>query len=317
MPDRVRIREAKPDDTLRILNVLKAALGEKRLLRRTPELFAWKHTANPFGKSIVLVAESGERLAGVRTLMRWELDTPSGQVIRCVRAVDTATHPDFSRMGIFKRLTLEALDIAREDGVHLVFNTPNQYSAPGYLKMGWDEVGWLGAMVRPRLGRALAANEDSVPSLERAIPGVVPFEPVEYADRAPLGLRTRRTSEFQSWRFTGHPTASYGWVQDRAEGGAVVRASTRNGRTETIIADLLAGGGVHSIRQTAHMSRCRYVAAWFSSGSPERKKAIRAGVLPVPGVKTLRLVAKPLTEFDIDVLDLGSWDLATSDLELL
>jgi hypothetical protein len=40
-------------------------------------------------------------------------------------------------------------------------------------------------------------------------------------------------------------------------------------------------------------------------------------MLPVPGLKTLQLVALPLTELDTDPFDLRSWDIATSDLELL
>ena len=45
--------------------------------------------------------------------------------------------------------------------------------------------------------------------------------------------------------------------------------------------------------------------------------AIRAGVLPLPGVKTLKIVVNPLVDLGIDLFDLASWDLATSDLELL
>ncbi|MGH8915715.1 MAG: hypothetical protein ACRDZM_14515, partial [Acidimicrobiia bacterium] len=61
----------------------------------------------------------------------------------------------------------------------------------------------------------------------------------------------------------------------------------------------------------------RYMAGFFSKGSPERRSAMAAGMLPMPGVRALRLVALPLTDIDIDVFDLGCWDIATSDLELL
>jgi hypothetical protein len=40
-------------------------------------------------------------------------------------------------------------------------------------------------------------------------------------------------------------------------------------------------------------------------------------MLPVPGFKALQLMAKPLTQLRVDVFDLSSWDIATSDLELL
>ncbi|MDQ3781558.1 MAG: hypothetical protein M3349_01280, partial [Actinomycetota bacterium] len=60
-----------------------------------------------------------------------------------------------------------------------------------------------------------------------------------------------------------------------------------------------------------------YLAAWFSAGAPERKAAIMSGVLPVPKVRTLTLVAYPLRPIDARVNSLDGWDLASSDLELL
>src|SRR5207245_291635 len=48
------------------------------------------------------------------------------------------------------------LDELATDGVELVFNTPNRQSLPGYLKMGWREVGRLPAAVRPTRWRFAA-----------------------------------------------------------------------------------------------------------------------------------------------------------------
>ena len=44
---------------------------------------------------------------------------------------------------------MHAIDEVRADGVDFVFNTPNDKSRPGYLKMGWREVGRLPVAVRP------------------------------------------------------------------------------------------------------------------------------------------------------------------------
>ncbi len=103
--------------------------------------------------------------------MRWEFEHESA-VVRCVRAVDTATHPDYQGRGIFRRLTLAALPAMADDGVQFVFNTPNSQSLPGYLKMGWQEIGRARACVRPlsvrgglRLARSrVAASHWSEPA---------------------------------------------------------------------------------------------------------------------------------------------------------
>jgi GNAT superfamily N-acetyltransferase len=301
-----------------ILGVLKASLGETTLLRRTPELYAWKHVDNPFGQSIQLVAELEDRIAGFRALMRWDLTTPGGEVVRCVRAVDTATHPNFQRRGVFRALTMSAVEMARDSGIDLIFNTPNDKSAPGYLSMGWVEVGDIGALVRPRFRPAVQARDSDVVDLHDAIPDVEEVPRIEPEQRPPRGLRTQRSDAYLDWRFKTHPYVRYGWVPDPSgNGGAVVRASVRHGRTETTIVDLLGGGSALAVRQVVANSRSRYVATWFSRGSPERKAAIRSGLLPVPGVRALRLVANPLAHLPIDPGDLGSWDFAVSDLELL
>ncbi len=159
MPERtITVRPYIDDDLAAVLDLLRAALGETPLLRRTPELFTWKHIANPFGRSIMLLAEVDGRVAGLRAFMRWDLVTPEGETLRCVRAVDTATHPDFQRLGIFRRLTLAALEQAAADGIDMVFNTPNPKSGAGYLSMGWTEVGSIGVLAAPSRGRCEAEH---------------------------------------------------------------------------------------------------------------------------------------------------------------
>lgn len=312
------IRVATDGDIPAILVTLKAALGETPTLRRTPELWAWKHQLNPFGPSLVFVAESQGRIAGVRAMMRWRLATPGERVLNCLRAVDTATHPDYARQGIFRRLTMTALDEARAEGVHLVFNTPNARSAPGYLKMGWQKVGSVGVLARPMLGGAIRPAPEEIPSIETWAPGAVAVPPSAAGrDRESRGLRTPRSESYSTWRFLSHPSASYGWVRDDTGSGLIARAGARAGRSELIVSDLVGSPHCSVIRTAARMSRARYMAGWFSSGSPERRTAIKGGLLPIPGVKSLQLVALPLCDLDIDVHDLGSWDLSTSDLELL
>jgi GNAT superfamily N-acetyltransferase len=312
----MEIRPARPEDVAGILEVLEAALGETALLKRTPEQWAWKHEQNPFGRSIVLLAWFGDRIAGVRAFMRWDLHTPRGHQVRCVRPVDTATHPDFERRGVFKALTLEAVDLARDSGINLIFNTPNPRSGAGYLSMGWKEVGGIGVLVRPRFGSARPNDEAGAPSLDTVAPGANEFLLIERADRPPRGLRTPRSTEYQGWRFGSHPTVRYGSISD-GDGAAVVRVGVRSGRIELVLSDLLGGAGRRAVSKAGGVNRGSYLAGFFSKGSPERRAAVKGGMLPVPGLKTLQLVALPLTELDTDPFDLRSWDIATSDLELL
>ncbi len=313
----ITLRPFREDDLDAVLGLLRSSLGETSLLQRTPELFAWKHLDNPFGRSIILVADAEGTIAGLRAFMRWELTTPQGETLRCVRAVDTATHPDFQRRGIFSTLTEAAVEAAREDGVHLIFNTPNEKSGAGYLKMGWQQVGPIGVMMRPGIGLLRKGTGDGIPQTGDLVPGSEPlmdFPPV--TARLPRGLRTARTPDYLRWRFTAHPTARYAAVE-AADGIAVVRPNLRSGRRELVLSELIGPGSAAAARETARRSRADYMVGWFSKGSPERSAAVSAGLIPLPKVTALTLVARPLRDLPVDVTSPASWDLAMGDLELL
>ncbi len=306
------IRDMSDDDLPEVLDLMRESLGESERLPRTPELFRWKHYDNPFGRSILLVAETDGRIVGLRAFMRWGLVDTDANLLRCVRPVDTATHPNYQRRGIFRALTEEAVEVARRDAVDLIFNTPNPQSGQGYLKMGWRSVGQIGVLVRPL---RFALGSRAAIDLEEVLgSGSVVVEALPPA-RKPRGLRTPRTDSYLHWRFNAHPTVSYTAFGDAA-GAVVAHAGLRNGRVEVIVADLL-GDAAAPLRSVLRSARASYAVGWFSRGSAERRTAVRAGMLPVPGVRALTLVARPLTDTALEVADLQAWDLAMSDLELL
>jgi GNAT superfamily N-acetyltransferase len=314
----LEIRRATSEDVVGILDTLTLALGESSILRRTPDLWRWKHEMNPFGESIVFVAVEGDSVAAVRAFMRWNL-IAEGSVVRCVRAVDTATHPRYRRQGLFRRLTNLAVEAAIADGVDLIFNTPNEKSGPGYLNMGWKRVGDIGVQVRPVLGSTVAPDEHRPPTIAESAPGFGPIEnmPVLFQRPPTRSLHTPLSAEYLKWRFQLHPTASYGWLADSSEGGLVARASIRSGRAELIVSDLLGDTRSSVIGKAAKAAHTRYLAGWFSPGSERRRLAIRGGLYPVPGFKTLQLVSRRLADLPVDPSRLASWDIGTSDLELL
>lgn len=300
-----------------VLELLREALGETAVLRRTPELFAWKHFENPFGRSLLLVAEVDGTIAGLRAFMRWDLVTKDGITLRCVRAVDTATHPQFQRRGIFRKLTLAAIEAAQADGIDMIFNTPNPKSGAGYLKMGWTEVGQIGVLASPSRGIVRSrADHDELPNPTDYLADPTPATGLVVDDRPARGLRTPRTPAYMQWRFEAHPNAGYFRI-DRKGSTAVVRPNVRSGRRELVLSDVFGPRPGSAIGATLARSRAAYLAGWFAAGSPERKAAVRRGLVPVPRMKTLTLVARPLRALPVDVGSLAAWDFASSDLELL
>lgn len=106
----------------------------------TVEFFKWKHLQNPFGKSYGLVAWSGDKIIGLRVFMFWEFIQPNRKVLRSIRPVDTVVDSNYRGRGLFKKLTLQGLENCKGQ-YDFIFNTPNNNSLPGYLKMGWEKSG--------------------------------------------------------------------------------------------------------------------------------------------------------------------------------
>ena len=206
------IREAVPSDIPQIVQVLKLSLGESDL-PLSEEIWNYKHVQNPFGPSVVLIAEETGQIIGVRALMRWSLFSRDGQKeFQTYRAVDTATHPDFQGKGVFSRLTLKAVEKVKENGDSFIFNFPNDFSRPGYLKMGWKQLGKIKIGIKPALGSFW--NMKSKIKLEIADHNATSEEIEELckgwnASIKDEGLFTPKSFNYLNWRYHQNPLKKY------------------------------------------------------------------------------------------------------------
>lgn len=295
---------------------MRASLGKTETLPQSPETWLWKHFQNPFGESRIVVAELDGRIAGVRPYLRWRFLTPEGDRLEGLRAVDTATHPDFRRRGVFRAMTVEANRLAETEGFDLVFNTPNEASRPGYLSMGWVSVGKPRLYVRFRRPWSLTGRGDSgrIPPPEMVLDDAVELKHGQaYNDRTPLGLRTERTASYLRWRFVEHPTVPY--LTPMRGSGIFVRPGLRRGRTELVVSELLEVRD-EELTGLAKRARADYLVASFRTDSPEARMVRRHGFLPIP-LTGLTLVALPFSSRATAARDLENWDLSLGDLELM
>lgn len=332
-------RRFQQDDQPGVLNLLRAALGEGPGGERSPAFFHWKHHANPFGPSFMLVAEDEGRIVGLRAFLRWELEA-GGRRVRAVRAVDTATHPEYQGRGIFTRLTKEALtELA--DEVDLVFNTPNQQSLPGYLKMGWRQVGRIPVSIRVRrplrfvagvlpVDRGGVIQEEAPPDVEadtarRALADREAVETLLARARPADGrLRTARSSRYLRWRYADAPLLDYRAVSERRRGvlrGLAIFRVRRRGRLwESTCSELLVAPGdrataAHLLAGVIAWSPTDHITLAVPRGYGLLGCARRRWFLPTG--RGLTLVANPLAgRVEPDPLRVSSWALGLGDLEV-
>ncbi len=205
------IREANTKDIPEIVEVLKASLGEQDL-PLSKDIWNFKHVDNPFGRSLVLVAEENGIIAGVRAFMYWKWQYLN-KFYSTFRAVDTATHPDFQGKGIFKKLTLEAIELAKLQGDQFIFNTPNEQSRPGYLKMGWETVDKLTVALKPAYTSFWKFHKKDISysvsnnSKEKDLQLLCKLWNLKM-ERS-KGLFTPKSVEYLHWRYQANPLQDY------------------------------------------------------------------------------------------------------------
>ena len=320
--DGLTIRKAIPKDRPQIIKLLAASLGRESD-PRFEELYSWKHEENAFGVSASWVACDGETIAGFRALMRWEF-TRGDELVRSVRAVDTATHPDYQGQGIFTRLTLHGIDELREEGCSFVFNTPNEQSRPGYLKMGWRVVGQPHVFFRPRSATAaLKMLRSRTPAERWSSPSNLGAPAAEILSDARTlqslldslprvaSLRTRHTAKTLEWRY-GSELLSYRIVTGAAgieDGIAVVRVRQRGDAREAALCEVIAPNDDARARKALVKAVTNQVDADYVL----RLGTNRDGLLPLPKQGPI-LTWRGVTETEMPTLD--NWLLTLGDIEL-
>jgi GNAT superfamily N-acetyltransferase len=323
MIDELESRLATDEDLPAILELLRLSMGRDHD-DRFSSLFRWKHLENRFGRSPMWVACDDDRIVGLRTLMRWEFER-DGDTVRCVRAVDTATHPEYQGRGIFRQLTLAALPELERDGVQFVFNTPNTQSRPGYLKMGWNEIGRAAACVRPlSLGGGLRLVRNRVPAAHWSEPTSfgLPVEEVfsdpgfavllSRREPVPARYRTRVDQTFCAWRY-GTPLLGYRAVVARAgaeHGVAFVRRRRRGAARELAVAMLATPAGAANARRDLVREVIRQAKSHAD---------YVLGVGSIPGCVQVRSFGPIMTTRDVAVSaprEIAAFEVELGDLEL-
>lgn len=288
--------------------------------------FIWKHDDNAFGGSPSWVAETPDgAIIGLRVFLRWRFRGQSGKLLSAVRAVDTATHPDWRGKGVFSTLTRGALPDLAHEGVDFVFNTPNDKSMPGYLKMGWSKVGRVPIVARPRsvrslgrLGRARTAADLWSEPVDTGEPATETFrdhgsvEALLAGARRPGKLTTDRSPAFFSWRYRFPPLhyRAFPLGDSLPDGVIVFRIRRRGGALEAAVCDVVVPPNARlrsAFREIARQTGADYLLASASSAGPGAGFVRAVGLGPV-------LTWRPINRAGIPAMsDLG---LALGDVEL-
>lgn len=280
--DDVEIRRLQKGDVDAAIEAISAQFGP----HHDHAWFEWKHRSGPFGESPGWVAETRDCLVGVRMLLPWRFATAEGDV-DALRACDTVTVPSARGRGVFRMLTLHALDEVRGSSA-LIFNTPNAQSRPGYLKMGFtpwidvkQDVGLVGH------GRAAVIQLNSSPPQT-------------------LSARTAATSRFLSWRYEQCPSLDYVMLsleQADSDNGLVARMRRNRGLRILVISELWGTAAERKMLVRSAAARHGTRLVWVPHG--------QADVLTA----RLRSASTLVTHFKLGNGTIGTPEFSVGDLE--
>jgi hypothetical protein len=244
-------------------------------------------------------------------LMMWRWQRGK-QMFSALRAVDTATHPDHQGKGIFKKLTLEALEIGRERGDHFVFNTPNSQSKPGYLKMGWEGIGRLKVQVRPlnllkfksdtcefRLSDDLAVVSNLLNSNHDIL-------------KESGKLFTPKDLDYIKWRYINNPLQKYHIVFDNE---FFIAGYLKKHRyfSEFRISEAITSEKGKILAKSAILNLAQSSKASILSLSPNSGIQYKIGITEKIGPI---LTYRPINLTQPECTDLKTWNYSLGDLEL-
>ena len=331
----MQLRSATTKDKFAIIDLLKLSLGESTI-PKSELLWNWKHEQNPFGPSYLLLAEENGKLVGLRAFMKWEWQW-NGQIYKAIRAVDTATHPDYQGKGIFKKLTLHQIGLCKQDAVSFVFNTPNNQSKPGYLKMGWVEQGKLPlkfkllhplsmAYLRLFKGNTFLENIDDTSSLPPWEPGITDL--IKKGPQKTRQLSSHLSPQYISWRYEKNPLFRYYYLTDNTNFLMISRIKKYSfGRELRLVEFILLNPGTdlkkldREIREQV-MKFCKTNKIDFISISGLQYSLYKAcfkwmGIIPIRAMgPIITLRDLNMNEKFAEILEMKNWSYSLGDLEL-
>lgn len=309
----MQIRRASSEDIPGIISLLKSSLGES-LLPKSVEFWNWKHLQNPFGESPVLLACEADEIIGVRAFLRWEY-REGNQKYQALRAVDTAVHPNYQGKGLFTKLTTQLIDEVKKEGFDLIFNTPNEKSLPGYLKMGWEKWGKLPLKVKlkvPNKSEKASKTKDweEIAGLIARLENSTPWTE---------GVRTSLVTGYIHWRYRDCPIVDYQFASDGETFLMIYRMKEGKKGMELRIVDLFHHSGFGKKQRELLRKEFNQICKnsgtiWVSfSGLNYDSDILNLGLVPILDrgpLVTLRRVREDLNPKDLN------WKWSLGDLEL-
>jgi len=329
------------EDQAGILALERAVWGNTEAV--DPVFFDWQYRRNPEGRAVIscAVGPGGMIVAQYATIpipLRFKGTRIVGSL-----SLNTATHPDYRRLGLFTKTAMAVYEQLQRQGIAYTLGFPNENSYPGFVKkLGFADLG------RPKIlvkildpvafvgGKNVADKWPRFAALVRMVTKVLRgrlnsdvytrelsgFERLRIEDLwEPVDVVVAVDEKWLTWRYMENPIVDYKITvagNANAPNGLMVSRSfvqTRRGRTGYIMELMLTGKAGLEVVQALigraidnfEAAGCTALCVLASPGSRKFNLIKQCGFLEVPGkfnrVPPLILKKHVADKFEILVRD--------------
>ena len=135
------MRAYREGDEDGILELWKATYPEREYNREGwLRWWHWKYKENPAGPGRIWLAEHDGRIVGQKPIVPVLMKIGT-KIVTAFQNIDTMTHPDHRRQGIYESLSRKTVAEAEKDGIHIGYTFPSKVTHPILVKrLGWFDV---------------------------------------------------------------------------------------------------------------------------------------------------------------------------------
>ena len=208
---------------------------------RTLGYWTWKFVKPPFGQAITKLMFDGSRLIGFYAVIPMIVKVQN-ELMKAVISVNTMTHPNYERKGIFGYLAEEVYKKCQRYSIKFVYGFPNDNSYYGFTqKLGWRDLGKMTVLEKELVQTPKEiVHRDSIYPVERFDERV---NTLWNRTKGSYHVAVVRTEKFLNWRFTDNPVVKYPkfMIQDHNKilGYLILKRYTEEGETKGHIVDML------------------------------------------------------------------------------
>lgn len=324
MKDSWICRDYQHGDEYQILTLYREVNNRKMALAH----WTWKFAENPFGKAIIKLMFDDDMLIGHYAVMPMDVQIQS-KLVKAVLSVNTMTHPDYERQGIFGYLAEETYKKCQRESFRFVYGFPNKNSYYGFTrKLTWKDLGKMTTLEK-ELGVQAAGEickRDSIYPIEKFDERV---NSLWNKTKDSYHVTVVRTEEFLNWRFAEHPTEEYAKFifQDGSNeilGYLVLKTYANDDEVKGHVVDMLCINEKDIVKNFLSYSYNYFVergiknlSCWASEGSfyaqvLEGEEFVRKEFDVYFGVRTFNKEDESLR----NVEQMASWHLTMCDLDI-